>query len=936
MKKFYIILLIVIASIAKQSQAQPTITTFTPTSGPVGTAVTITGTNFNTTPANNIVFFGATKATVSTATTTSLTVAVPVDASYQYITVTDLTTGLTGYSAQPFIVTFTCGGIINSSSFAPQVDFTVVSAPQGVAIGDLDGDGKSEIAVSNYTDTTVSVFRNTGNNGTISFGPKMDFTIGYSPVSIAMQDLDGDGKLDLIAANSSWHTFSVLRNISTNGTISFDNRVDFTTENNPRFFAIGDLDGDGKPDLVVPNPYINTASIFRNTSTTGTISFAAKSDFTTGNSPEGIAIGDLDGDGKPELALMNSADNTISAFRNTSTSGAISFAAKVDSTTGQTPRSIAMGDLDTDGKLDIAVLNSDGTASVLRNTGTIGTLSFSSKVDFASGGDHSLVLGDIDGDGKPDMVLTDGNSVVSVIKNTGASGTVSFASNVAFLTTGYNSFSLAIGDLNGDGKTDMAVASYSDNTVSVLKNLLGANIAAMTSVTAVNSCSGVTVGFPFLSDMPASYRWIASDNPNTSGESMSIQTASTLADIITNNTTTPQTVTYTVTPTALTSTCPGSPQTVAVTVNPLPVVSFSGLKTKYCFNASVQTLTGSPFGGTYSGAGISGNSFTPSVASVGSYTITYNFTDGNNCTNSSSHTTEVLPLPIAPPICMVTTDSYSINNIIYWDKTPYSNVDSFIVYRETISNTYKRIGAVAMNSLSLFVDTTRHLYFPFTGNPNAGTYRYKLQIRDTCGNYSPLSPHHNTIYVTQTGGTFNWNDYKIEGQATPIPQLTSYYLYRDNNGTGVWVLVNGVSGSQLTINDPDYALYPNANWRIETQWSIACTPTRSTEHTARSNIKGHTVGIATMNEPVVTVAIYPNPYSGNTTITYTLNKKSDVSIEVYNTIGQKMETPVNAAQAAGKYKYNFSAKQKGNATGIYFVKIVVDGQITMKRIVETD
>ncbi len=372
---------------------------------------------------------------------------------------------------------------------------------------------------------------------------------------------------------------------------------------------------------------------------------------------------------------------------------------------------------------------------------------------------------------------------------------------------------------------------------------------------------------------------------------------------------------------------------IEVTVNLLPTVNFSGLDSINCYTTLTQNLIGSPVGGTFSGNGISGSFFSPSVAGSGLQTVTYTYTDGNNCSNTSIQNTEVLPLPVAPSICMVTADSTSTNNIIYWDKTSYSNVDSFIVYRETVSNMYQKIGAVSMDSMSMFTDTVRQLYFPFTGDPNAGTYRYKLQIRDTCGNYGPLSLYHNTLYVTQTGGAFNWNDYQIEGAAIPIPQLTAYYLYRDNNSNGNWALVNGVSGSQLTINDANYSIYPNARWRIETAWSIGCDPTRVMVNTARSNIKGQTVGISTITEPTAFLSIYPNPFSMQTTIAYVLDKKSDVNIEVYNALGQKMETFINANQIAGEYQYIFNAKEKSYYAGVYFVKMMVNGNTTIKRIV---
>src|SRR6185503_15149780 len=118
-------------------------TSFSPASGPVGTMVTITGTNFSAAPASNIVFFGAVRANVSSATTTSLTVSVPTGATYQPITIT--VNGLTGYSVRPFIVTFPGGANLTTNpdqsqnSFESSVDSTTDLHPNGVAISDFDG-----------------------------------------------------------------------------------------------------------------------------------------------------------------------------------------------------------------------------------------------------------------------------------------------------------------------------------------------------------------------------------------------------------------------------------------------------------------------------------------------------------------------------------------------------------------------------------------------------------------------------------------------------------------------------------------------------------------------------------------------------------------------------------------------------------------------------
>ena len=381
-------------------------------------------------------------------------------------------------------------GTIDASSFAAKVDFSTGTNPVIIAIGDLDGDGKPDLAVTNYSSNAISVFLNTNTSGTIdasSFAARMAFSTGSNPYSVAIGDLDGDGKPDLAVTNSGSNTVSVFRNTSTSGTIdasSFAAKVDFSTGSFPLGVAIGDLDGDGKLDLAVANYTGNTVSVFRNTSTSGTInasSFASKVDFSTGTNPWGVAIGDLDGDSKPDLAVTNYGSNTVSVFRNTSTSGTInasSFAARVNFSTGINPYNVAIGDLDGDGKPDLAVTNyGSNTVSVFRNTSTSGTIdasSFAAKVDFSTGNSpYSIAIGDLDGDGKPDLALTNsGSNTVSVLRNTSTSGTIdasSFASKVDF-STGVGPFGVAIGDLNGDGKPDLAVANFTGNTISVFRN----------------------------------------------------------------------------------------------------------------------------------------------------------------------------------------------------------------------------------------------------------------------------------------------------------------------------------------------------------------------------------------------------------------------------------------------------------------------------------
>jgi hypothetical protein len=189
-----------------------------------------------------------------------------------------------------------------------------------VAIGDVNGDGEPDVVVANESDSTVSVLLNTTATGsnTPSFAAKVDFPTGTSPYSVAIADLNGDGKPDLAVANVGTSTVSVLLNTTATGatTPSFAAKVDFPTGAAPYAVAIDDLNGDGKPDLAIADEGASTVSVLLSMTAAGatTPSFAAKLDFPTGTSPESVAIADVNGDGKPDLAIVDTSANTVSVL----------------------------------------------------------------------------------------------------------------------------------------------------------------------------------------------------------------------------------------------------------------------------------------------------------------------------------------------------------------------------------------------------------------------------------------------------------------------------------------------------------------------------------------------------------------------------------------------------------------------------------------------
>jgi hypothetical protein len=361
----------------------------------------------------------------------------------------------------------------------------------GVAIGDVNGDGNPDVVVANNrtggsSSGSVGVLLGNG-DGTLQAAVVYE-SGGFFADFVSVADVNGDGKLDILVVNecapgdgtgcSSAGSIGVLLG---NGDGTFQPAVAYGTGGYvPTTIAVSDLNGDGKPDVIVANCGGNmdcggdgSAGVLIGNGD-GTFQTAVAYDSgSTGT--ESVAVGDVNGDGKPDLIVANEPNSTVGVLLG---NGDGTFQAATGYPSGSPdPISVSVADVNNDGQLDVVVVNqckAEGDCT----SGTVGVLigngdgSFRPAVTYGSGGyiPFLVAVADVNGDGNQDLVVVNQCGNINNCKKTGEAGVLlgkgdgTFQTPITFGTGGFEARAVTVGDLNGDGKPDLAAANFGTNT----------------------------------------------------------------------------------------------------------------------------------------------------------------------------------------------------------------------------------------------------------------------------------------------------------------------------------------------------------------------------------------------------------------------------------------------------------------------------------------
>lgn len=341
------------------------------------------------------------------------------------------------------------------------------TTPGSVELADLNGDGKRDIVVANTASSDLTILLGDGRGG-FTPAPGSPLSAGQLPNDIAIADLNSDGKLDLAVANHEQKQVTIFDG---DGGGRFTRATTVSVQSKPHIHgvAVGDFDGDRKLDLAVESWGTNQVEILLSKGD-GTFNTPGRL-LAVGRMPyQRLRAGDFNNDGFADVVTTNAEGDSVTLLLG----GKNGFKESQGSPfqANKTPFGVAVGDVNKDGNLDLAIVNYSGEPSDLKNDGLTvllgdgrGGFNMAHGSPFPTGAAPTRVaIGDVNGDGFPDIAASNSESqnvTILLGSDKGDFGTP------YQIPAGREPKGIAIGDLNGDGKAEIVVANARDNNLTL-------------------------------------------------------------------------------------------------------------------------------------------------------------------------------------------------------------------------------------------------------------------------------------------------------------------------------------------------------------------------------------------------------------------------------------------------------------------------------------
>ncbi len=547
-----------------------------------------------------------------------------------------------------------------------------------------------------------------------------------------------------------------------------------------------------------------------------------------------------------------------------------------------------------------------------------------------------------------------------VVKTTPATpGTIAGLASSCANNPNQVSYSItAVTDADGYNWTAPSGANISTNTGNGITILYGPSATdGNVSVTASNTCgtsSAATLAIN-VNELPVAAGAVSGPATVCQGQNNVTYTLPTInyasnyvwTDILGNTSTTAvPTITYNFATNANngtirvkgTNTCgTGDSSSKAITVNPLPdnpgFITGTTLLTTCPVSdtisyhvAAINNATGYVWtvsnGGVITSGANTANIVVDFSSASGAGTIQVK--GSNACGNgqlSAALNVNFAPFPTAD-LCIVTVDTSSLHNEIYWTHPQTTAIDSFKIYRKLTSLTDTLVGTVAFTDPGYLKDMLA------IDNPNTNPFEYAISALDTCGNEGAKSAYHKTMFLTVSNGTgvmnLSWNLY--------VGQTVDFYrILRDSAGTGNWELLNGQvpPSTNVYVDNNLPQIVSNIRYKVDVAWVTSCDPNRGAINTSRSNIKtsSFTVGVNDNNMQASDVSVFPNPSHGQLMIELKAAAKNTI-INISNELGQTVYAQKTNTNNTILNTENF-------AKGMYFITIINEkGKVVKKLMVD--